>query len=271
LVIFVTARWAASHQTTLTYHAIVAAADDSVPVPVRLIANPVRWRLLRELARGDQRVRELVAAVGEPQNLVSYHLRRLRAGGLVTARRSSFDGRDTYYSLDLAGCADALAGTAACAVRMHRQQRPLPHGRGAAAPWRRAPGARGERRHAPQAPASDWLDLLSRRASIAVDGAAGVGPDRLHRVRRAALAHPAASAAVRGTARLAGRARVRGRDRRLQCAPRAGLHAAGDLLRLAAARPLGALVGGAAFIVPGLIVILALAGLYVAKSASAPP
>jgi ArsR family transcriptional regulator, arsenate/arsenite/antimonite-responsive transcriptional repressor / arsenate reductase (thioredoxin) len=97
------------HQATLTYHAIVAAADASVPPALRLIADPVRWRLLRELAQGDLRVRELVAAVGEPQNLVSYHLRRLRSGGLVTARRSSFDGRDTYYSLDLAGCATALA------------------------------------------------------------------------------------------------------------------------------------------------------------------
>jgi ArsR family transcriptional regulator, arsenate/arsenite/antimonite-responsive transcriptional repressor / arsenate reductase (thioredoxin) len=79
---------------------------------MRLLADPVRWRLMRELASGDRRVRELVAAVGQPQNLVSYHLRQLRAGGLVTARRSSFDGRDTYYSLDLDGCARALAGAA---------------------------------------------------------------------------------------------------------------------------------------------------------------
>jgi protein-tyrosine-phosphatase len=73
----------------------------------------VRWRLLRALAHGDQRVRELVDAVGEPQNLVSYHLRQLRSGGLVTARRSNFDGRDIYYSLDFAGCEHALAGAAA--------------------------------------------------------------------------------------------------------------------------------------------------------------
>jgi protein-tyrosine-phosphatase/DNA-binding transcriptional ArsR family regulator len=79
---------------------------------VRLLADPVRWRLMRELAFGDQRVRELVAAAGQPQNLVSYHLRQLRDGGLVTARRSSFDARDTYYSLDLAACAQALAGAA---------------------------------------------------------------------------------------------------------------------------------------------------------------
>jgi ArsR family transcriptional regulator, arsenate/arsenite/antimonite-responsive transcriptional repressor / arsenate reductase (thioredoxin) len=91
------------------YYAAMAVTGDAVPPPLRLIADPVRWRLLRELADGDLRVRELVAAVGEAQNLVSYHLRRLRSGGLVTARRSSFDGRDTYYSLDLAGCAHALA------------------------------------------------------------------------------------------------------------------------------------------------------------------
>ena len=100
-----------SHQATLIYDAIVAAA--SVPPSLRLISDPVRWRLLRELANGDLRVRELVAALGQPQNLVSYHLRRLRSGGLVTARRSNFDGRDTYYRLDLDACAQALAGAAA--------------------------------------------------------------------------------------------------------------------------------------------------------------
>jgi protein-tyrosine-phosphatase/DNA-binding transcriptional ArsR family regulator len=83
-----------------------------VPPVVRLLAEPLRWRLVRELASSDRRVRELSAAAGQPQNLVSYHLRQLRAGGLVTARRSSFDGRDTYYSLDLDGCAQALSGAA---------------------------------------------------------------------------------------------------------------------------------------------------------------
>jgi len=87
-------------------------SSSPVPQVVRLLADPVRWRLLRELARGDLRVRELVAAAGQPQNLVSYHLRQLRDGGLVTARRSSFDARDTYYSLDLAACSRALASAA---------------------------------------------------------------------------------------------------------------------------------------------------------------
>jgi ArsR family transcriptional regulator, arsenate/arsenite/antimonite-responsive transcriptional repressor / arsenate reductase (thioredoxin) len=92
----------------------VSVSGSGVPVPpvVRLLADPVRWRLMRELARGDQRVRELVVATGQPQNLVSYHLRQLRDGGLVAARRSNFDGRDIYYSMDLAGCSRALAAAA---------------------------------------------------------------------------------------------------------------------------------------------------------------
>jgi protein-tyrosine-phosphatase/DNA-binding transcriptional ArsR family regulator len=91
--------------------------SDRVPVPLllRMTAHPLRWALLTELASSDRRVRELVAAVGEPQNLVSYHLRLLRTAGLVVARRSSFDGRDSYYHLDLARCATAF-GDAATAL-----------------------------------------------------------------------------------------------------------------------------------------------------------
>ena len=75
---------------------------------MRLTGHPVRWRLLSELARSDRQVRELTALTGQAQSLTSYHLGQLRVGGLVTTRRSSADGRDTYYSLDLAGCRDRL-------------------------------------------------------------------------------------------------------------------------------------------------------------------
>ena len=91
----------------------MASSSQAPTVFVRLAAHPLRWRLLTELADSDYRVRELVTLVGEPQNLVSYHLRLLRGGGLVTAARSSFDGRDSYYHLDLDRCADALADTGA--------------------------------------------------------------------------------------------------------------------------------------------------------------
>ena len=92
------------------------ASSVSVAAPpsfVRLVAHELRWQLLTTLADSDYRVRELVVRVGQPQNLVSYHLRLLRDGGLVTATRSSFDGRDSYYHLDLARCAAALASTGA--------------------------------------------------------------------------------------------------------------------------------------------------------------
>lgn len=88
----------------------MASSDEVAPTFLRLAAHPLRWRLLSELAGSDLRVRELVDRTGQPQNLVSYHLRLLRGGGLVTARRSSFDGRDSYYHLDLDACARGLAG-----------------------------------------------------------------------------------------------------------------------------------------------------------------
>jgi ArsR family transcriptional regulator, arsenate/arsenite/antimonite-responsive transcriptional repressor / arsenate reductase (thioredoxin) len=68
---------------------------------LKLLAHDVRWHLLSELARSDRRVGELVSLTNRPQNLVSYHLARLRDGGLVREHRSSADSRDVYYSLDL--------------------------------------------------------------------------------------------------------------------------------------------------------------------------
>ena len=91
----------------------MASAGALVPPFIELAAHPVRWQLLRALGGSDYRVRELVAHVGQPQNLVSYHLGLLRRGGLVTASRSSYDGRDSYYRLEIDRCADGLAQTAA--------------------------------------------------------------------------------------------------------------------------------------------------------------
>src|SRR5262249_62404040 len=82
------------------------------PTFVRLVAHPVLWRLLRELVQSDRAVRALTELVDEPQSLVSYHLRRLRDGKLVSTHRSSADGRDSYYALDLAHCPAQLQATA---------------------------------------------------------------------------------------------------------------------------------------------------------------
>ena len=116
------------------YRGSVGPRTQLAPPPpfARLAGHPLRWRLLSELAGSDCRVRELAALAGQPQNLVSYHLRLLRDAGLVAARRSSFDGRDTYYHLDLARCAQSLAGAGSAlhpGLRL-RPARPGPAGRG---------------------------------------------------------------------------------------------------------------------------------------------
>jgi protein-tyrosine-phosphatase len=76
---------------------------------VQLMADEQRWRLVQELARSDRKVSELTALVGKPQNLVSYHLANLRNAGIVSARRSAADSRDTYYRVDLPRCAGLLS------------------------------------------------------------------------------------------------------------------------------------------------------------------
>ena len=93
------------------------------PAFLALAGHPVRWRLLRELAESDRRVRELTARLGEPQSLVSYHLCLLRAARLVSARPSSADRRDSYYSADLTRCGELLGAAGAA---LHPALRPLP-------------------------------------------------------------------------------------------------------------------------------------------------
>lgn len=88
-------------------------ATATMPPFLALAGHPIRWRLLAELAASDRQVGELTAAVGQPQNLVSYHLARLRAGGLVSSHRSSFDGRAAYYRVHLDRCRALLADTGA--------------------------------------------------------------------------------------------------------------------------------------------------------------
>lgn len=71
------------------------------PQFLKVLAHDLRWHMIVALARSDMRVQELVTLLKHPPNLVSYHLKRLRALELVTERRSAADGRDVYYSLAL--------------------------------------------------------------------------------------------------------------------------------------------------------------------------
>ena len=92
------------------------------------MGHPLRWQLLSELARSDLRVGELCELAGRRQSLVSYHLRQLRDGGLVSMRRSAADGRDSYYVLDLARCGELLSSAGAS---LHPALAPTPRRRAA--------------------------------------------------------------------------------------------------------------------------------------------
>ena len=86
-----------------------ATSPRTPPAFLQLAAHPVRWSLLVELSASDRSVQQLCAATGCEQSLVSYHLAQLRRAGLTTARRSSADGRDRYYRLDLRRCRALLS------------------------------------------------------------------------------------------------------------------------------------------------------------------
>lgn len=73
-----------------------------------LLGDPLRWQIVSELGTSDRRVGELVEILDKPQNVVSYHLSELRKAGMAEARRSSADGRDVYYRVDLGRCARLL-------------------------------------------------------------------------------------------------------------------------------------------------------------------
>jgi protein-tyrosine-phosphatase/DNA-binding transcriptional ArsR family regulator len=80
---------------------MTVVVNAQLPGFLKLLAHELRWQLVAVLAQSDYRVQELVAKLQRPQNLLSYHLRLLREGQVVSERRSSADGRDIYYSLDL--------------------------------------------------------------------------------------------------------------------------------------------------------------------------
>jgi len=67
---------------------------------LKLIANDVRWQILSALAESDLRVQEITSQVGQPQNLVSYHLQKLKRAMLVNENNSQADARSVYYHLN---------------------------------------------------------------------------------------------------------------------------------------------------------------------------
>lgn len=68
----------------------------AVAVVHKAMADPTRLRILQRLAGGPGSVTELIDHVDLSQPLVSWHLRRLRAAGLIDTRRH---GREVICTL----------------------------------------------------------------------------------------------------------------------------------------------------------------------------
>jgi DNA-binding transcriptional ArsR family regulator len=75
---------------------ISAEAAGLIAQRLRVLADPVRIRLLDELRHGEQTVTELADRVGVTQQNCSKHLALVHRAGLVARRR---EGRVAYYSL----------------------------------------------------------------------------------------------------------------------------------------------------------------------------
>lgn len=80
---------------------------------LKLISNRLRWQLVLALAKSDLNVQELVDRVKSPQNVVSYHLRLLKEGNLITEHHSISDGREIFYGLNFAEIAGLFKLSAA--------------------------------------------------------------------------------------------------------------------------------------------------------------
>ncbi|NCO22200.1 MAG: winged helix-turn-helix transcriptional regulator [Rhodobacterales bacterium] len=80
---------------TLSLEAMALAAEEAA-AGLRALSNPSRLLILCKLVEGPSTVGALEAALGLGQAYVSQQLARLRADGVVTARK---DGRHVRYSL----------------------------------------------------------------------------------------------------------------------------------------------------------------------------
>ena len=167
----------------------------SSPEVLGVLAHDLRWTIVCLLVPGDLRTSELVSSTGQAPSLVSYHLARLRDAGLVSVRRSTADGRDSYHALDLGALGQAVADLA---TRIHPAligpgPLPDPAGRAADAPrsgsQSQAPArvlfiCSGNSARSPMA--AGWLNHLG--AGRATARSAGITPRPLHPLAVAAMA-----------------------------------------------------------------------------------
>ena len=66
---------------------------------LRVLAEPIRLKVVQALAEGERCVCDLTAELGLAQSKLSFHLRVMREAGLLSARQQ---GRWIYYRLEAA-------------------------------------------------------------------------------------------------------------------------------------------------------------------------
>jgi len=91
---------------------LLPASADPIWRPLSTaMCDPVRLKIVQALSGADLTVKDLAAVLGRSQSTTSQHLRVLREGGLVAARRY---GRRVVYGLptnEMGGAMRSLLGT----------------------------------------------------------------------------------------------------------------------------------------------------------------
>ena len=93
--------------------AIEPLAFEQAQVLLRVLAEPIRLRVVQALARGERCVCDLTAELELAQPKLSFHLKVMKEAGLITGRQQ---GRWVYYRLQpevLLALRDWLDGLAA--------------------------------------------------------------------------------------------------------------------------------------------------------------
>lgn len=103
---------------------VIDVAAPAGPALFKVLAEPLRWRIVELLAEEELCVCHLVGALGVAQPLVSHHLRVLREAELVETSRHRYW---TYYRLRpeaLAPLGHAITALAAAAPPAGARRRP---------------------------------------------------------------------------------------------------------------------------------------------------
>lgn len=95
---------------------------------LKLIAHEVRWEILVALATSDLRVQEITTQLGQPQNLVSYHLHKLKEAALILENHSQADARSIFYRLNYKQIQGALRSAGAALFPLALTQSTQSHG-----------------------------------------------------------------------------------------------------------------------------------------------